>query len=278
MSDPDRRTGIQGDQIKDHTIGVVELDTVNSPADKYVLEYDEVSEKLRFSEKLQQLNNTQNKSWAMTPTYNGEINWLGWYEQLNTNQSLNSSNPRTSTRAGYGSHFATNVTNANGLPFNITVTGHSIDEATGTITSNDTEVINITANGYYQTDKAWVGTVTLSVASGKSCTITLYRTTYWTYNNQDFNLSNIRIEFMPSSATWKLETIIYKVENSGDLTQLFNKNLQSSDTYPLASENISGKYEQELSSIISGSQNEGIIVVVDQTSLYNFNLELGYYV
>lgn len=46
MADPDRRTGIQGDQIVDHTVTASELEPIVAPLGFQMLQFDAVADKM----------------------------------------------------------------------------------------------------------------------------------------------------------------------------------------------------------------------------------------
>lgn len=278
MADPDRRTTIDGDQITDHSVTPEELDTDNTPQDEYVIEYSSALGKMFWSEKLKSVSIGQNRYWNITPTFNGILYLLGFYRTLNAGQLLNNATPRTTTEAGYGSYFVIQVTGAVGTPFNLTITGHTINEDTGVITPNDTEVISITGNAYYRTTKLFIGTGILTVPVGASCTISIWRTVGWDNNDTKYYVDALRMEFTPSSTTWEVSPSLYKLNTDGTRTTILQKTIKSTDVYPNASRNLPGKYEQLLNFTIEGAVGEGLIIDLNQTGLFSANVEIIYHV
>ena len=215
-------------------------------------------------------------TWFSNPTYNGIISILGWYIQTDNDVSLTSATPITASEAGFHSHYVINVSNISGSPFTIRITGTSINESSGVMTTGDTEDLNITASGYYQTSKSWINDVQFSIVeSGKSCDLDIYRITYWDRGNNDFILSGSRIEFKPNSSTWKMHIKIYKVNNDGSYNLVDNTDMNNT-SFPLrADRDLVGKYKRgDYNTSISGTENEGIIIEVDQTGIEFFYLEI----
>lgn len=215
-------------------------------------------------------------TFSESPTANGIIYLLGWYILTNSAASLTSAGPVTAGEAGYHSHFVLDVSAAAGLPFTIRITGTSINEITGATTASDTEDLSVTANGYYQSTKSWVDAVEFSIVEGsKSCTIDAYRVTYWDDGNSDFVLSGIRLEWTPDAPTWSIQFRLLHVENDGSFTLLDDVTFDNNDALLRAEKDMPGKYKRlDYNHPNVGSQNEGIIVEIDQSGIGNFFVEM----
>lgn len=207
--------------------------------------------------------------WRITPVTNGALDILGWYRQINTADALSNATPITAGEPGYHSHMVINASVAVGLPFDVTITGMSVNETTGATTPGDTEVISVTANGYYQSTKSWIDAVVFSVAAGKSATIDVYRTTYWDRGNLDFVVDGARLEWYPSNPTWDIDIGLYQVEDDGSLTTIKRFQFASTDTPPRAGDDEPGKDKVlDLAHVIAGAGKEGLIVRADdQTNI-----------
>lgn len=220
----------------------------------------------------------QNLVWRITPTENNTISLLGWNIQTNTAENLTNATPITAGEPGYHSHFIIDVSGATGLPFDITVTGRSVDEATGTTTPGDTEIINVTANGYYQTTKSWIDAVIFSVIAGKSCTIDVYRNTYWDRGNENFTVHGCRMEWKPDAGSWSIRIEILSVNDDGSITVIDDVTFASTDSILRASNGKYGKYKRgDYDKYINGANKEGIIVRVDVNNISDFYIEVKYH-
>lgn len=216
--------------------------------------------------------------WAETPTFNDVHNLAGWNEITDTAQALSSAVPFTMSTAGYHSHVVLDISAAVGLPFTVRVTGRSIDEDDGTTTPSDTEDIAVTANGYYQTTKSWIDAVSISIVEGsKSCIVDAYRTSYWNRGSEDFHISGSRMEWTPGQNTWNIQMQLLHVENNGSIDVLDDITFASTDAIPRAAKKVQGKYTRnDYNADILGNNKEGIVVIVDQTGIRDFSLEIKY--
>lgn len=223
-------------------------------------------------------NILSNIVFRIDPTSNGEESLLGWYDTSDTSKSLSSSTPVTATMKGYHSHYVFDVSNATGLPFTVRLTGTSINESNGNTTASDTEDISVTSNGYYQSEKSWVDDVEFSIVeSSKSCTIDIYRTTYWDRGNNDFTVNGCRLEWEPDAGEWYIKVRLIHLDDSGSMSYIDNIEISDTDTIPRAENGVSGKYKRgDYNHIINGAGKEGLIIKVDQKAIKSFLLEVKY--
>lgn len=212
------------------------------------------------------------------PTFNGVLYVLGWYVEINSAATLTSASPVTAGEACYHSHLVLDVSAASGLPFTIRVTGTSVDESTGTTTASDTEDLSITANGYYQTSKSWVDAPEISIVEGsKSCTIDVYRMTYWDRGNTDFRMTGCRLEWTPDAILWSIRLRILHVHDDGSFEALDDVTFANGDSVLRAEKDMPGKHKRgDYDHALNGADKEGIIVEIDQTGIGSFFLELKY--
>lgn len=212
------------------------------------------------------------------PTGNGVLDVLGWYEEVNSSESLTSASPVTAAVAGYNGHYSIDLSSVSGAPFTLRVTGTSINESTGAQSEADTEDIAITGNGYVQTVKTWMTAPVFSIVEGsKSATIDLHRQSYWDRANKNFNVSGVRMEWKPDVANWNITIEVLKVNNDGSLSQIDSTTFDNTDTPPQTQSGRKGKYKRgDYDTFINGSQSEGIILRITQTGIETINLELRY--
>lgn len=214
--------------------------------------------------------------WVM-PAGNGALPLLGWYEQTDSAESLTFATPVTASVPGYHSHFVIDVSSSVGHPYTIVATGTSVDEATGTETGSDTENISVTGNGHYQTAKSWIDAVQFTITEGESCTIDIYRTSYWDRANRNLTATGVRMEWTPEAATWSIRLQIQKVANDGSISTIDDVTFANTDTPPRADNGEVGKYKRgNYDTPIEGSANEGIIIIVDQIAIESFSVDFRY--
>lgn len=219
-----------------------------------------------------------NLVFSHTPDYNGTLSLLGWNRQTDAAASLTTAAPVTASIPGYHSHFVIDVSSASGLPFTVRVTGTSVDESTGTETPADTEDISVTANGYYQSVKSWVDAPQFSIVeASKSCTIDIYRVTYWDRGNKEFTITGCRMEWEPSVSSWSIQLKIEKVNEDGSIAVIVDVTFANTDTPPRAGTDDPGKYKRlDFNTFVDGIAKQGLLVSVTQTAIKYFLLEVAY--
>lgn len=214
----------------------------------------------------------------MSPTVDGEIQVLGWNVKTNDAASLTSASPVTLGEDAGHSHIVVDMSAASGLPFTIRITGTSIDEATGDTTPSDTQDLAVTADGSYQTSKSWVGAPQASIVEEeKSCTVDLYRNTYWDRGNTDFTLTSTRLEWTPDADTWSIQLKVHHVHDDGSLHEIDDITYTQASSPPRAGNGKPGKYKRgDYAKFIHGGNSEGLIVAVNQTNIASLYLDMGY--
>ena len=220
----------------------------------------------------------QSLTWTQSPTHNDPIPILGWYLHIDNLVSLSSSTPINTSEKGYNSHFAVSVSNSVGIPFTIRITGISVDVVTNVITPDDTEDLSITANGFYQTTKAWIDDVQLSILEGsKSCTLDIYRVNYWNKGTHNFNITGCRLEWEPDGAAWYIQILLYKINNDGEKIIIDETKISSTDELQRGKQYKYSRYKRGDYNIhINGLESEGIVVGLDQFNIRTFSLEVKY--
>lgn len=219
-----------------------------------------------------------NLPFSFIPPGNGALACTGWHTKTDSAQSLTNATPVTASVAGFHSHYVISVSASVGHPYTIVATGTSVDEATGAETGSDTENISVTGNGWYQTTKSWVDAVQFTITLGETCTIDVYRTSYWDRGNRDFTLTGVRMEFKPDAATWSIQFRVQKVAADGSVSDIDNVTFASTDPTPRAANGEVGKYKRtNYNTAIEGSDSEGIIVsIVNQVAMESIFVEMRY--
>lgn len=210
-------------------------------------------------------------------TWNGPLDILGWYELTDGEAEISSGSPITSSAAFHNSHLILHVDGDGpvGAPFTITVSGTSISNNTGVITTSDSENLNIvTASGvrFYQTKKSWLSTPYLSIPeAGKSCIMDIYRSSYINRRNRPFMIRAISFDFEPDVPNWDIQLEVIHIFNDGTFHYIEHLEFAHTDTYPRAEVGCTGKHRRtDYAHTIDGSLNEGLIVRVDQTGVRHF--------
>lgn len=221
---------------------------------------------------------TSTLQFAEAPTFNGEINLLGWYKKTNIETiSLNSGSPITSSKNGFHSHFIMDVQSVTGAPFTVTVSGTTVNESTG-VYSSDSEDITVSGIAYYQTTKSFIDAPEFSIVEGsKLCDMDLYSSTYWDYSNTDFRVIGCRFEWTPDQNNWDFALSIYHIYNDGSYELIDDITFASTDIYLRAGNAETGKYKRsDYDTLVRGSEMEGIVLVFDQRAIGDFYFELRY--
>lgn len=221
-------------------------------------------------------------SWSYSPNFNGIISLLGWNIETDSAITLASGSPVTVSEPNFHTHCIINVLDMtpSGVPFTIRVSGTSIAELDGVTTSGDTEDLSVTDSGYYQTSKSWLDAVELSIPDSLStCTADVYRTTYWDRGNDDFKLEGCRLEWEPDNVAWELQILIRHVHHNGEIHMVDSTAFANTDSVPRAANGKLGKYKRiNYDHFIRGSNDEGLIIEIDQKGIRSFNLEVRYHV
>jgi len=212
------------------------------------------------------LRDSLNLVFRENPTYNGAIPLLGWYNTSDTGVGLSSGSPVTASQPGYNSHFCLNITGLSGSPFTIRVTGTTVNDITGTYTTGDTEDLNISTSGLYQTTKKWINTPQFNILEGgKSCTISIYYTEYWILGgNNDYTVYGCRFEWTPDQNNWDIVVKLQKVHSDGSLSTFDTIEFHSTDSIKRAGESRTGIYFRNDYDIdVDGDLPEGLIVKIE---------------
>ena len=120
--------------------------------------------------------------------------------------------------------------------------------------------------------------MTLSIVeASKSCTIDIYRTTYWDRGNRGFTVKGVRMEWLPAAAVWSINLKVRHVAVDGTISDIVDVTFADDDTNPRAENGKPGKYKRtDFSTFIDGQLAQGLIVVIDQTSINEVYLEVVY--
>lgn len=220
------------------------------------------------------------KFWAFSSPSGatGTFYWGGFYFNSGSSNDFSPSTTLGTANASYAAHFFVVLGADTVDELTLTVTGTSITDA-GVRTTSDTENIVIAngslTNAYFETDKKWIGTVTISVASGTPTICDFGYAKYWDNNNTDFTVKGVE-------ATW-----LGGANDTAPDIQLIHHKLTgwtytgSGATFPtplaaMATDHVTeiqvrngedGAWKRtDLDTAISGSGSEGILFAVINTS------------
>ena len=142
------------------------------------------------------------KTWAfVSPSGASGTKYYGGYYAFGS--SANDFNPSITfgtANSAYGAHFflVQAAGASGGTDTVIRITGTSINDS-GTRTASDTEDLTVddagTVNTYYETDKKWIGQISIEKQSGPDILCNYGFCKYWDNNNSDFIVVGI-------DATW----------------------------------------------------------------------------
>ena len=245
-------------------------------------EWQEVSRNAPSSEKAWAF---RSRAGASGTTYAG-----GFYFHSGAANDFSGGPTFGTANSSYAAHFFI-VTGAQTVDvLTLTVTGTSInDEATRTTSDTENIVIpNSTAAGtYYETDKKWLGQVTITVASGTAKTCDFGFSKYWDNNNTDFRVLGLESTWL-GGATDTAPNIILRhhIGGAGNTDWTYTGSGATPPT-PLAAmatdhttteDNVingeNGAWKRvDLNTMVEGSVSEGTIIEIVTTS--NKTFELG---
>lgn len=149
---------------------------------------------------LEMVSIRSDKFWAFgSPTgATGTFYWGGFYFNSGTANDFSPSTTLGTANASYAAHLFVVLGADTVDELTLTVTGTSITDA-GVRTTSDTQNIVIPngslTDAYFETDKKWLGAVTISVASGTPKICDFGYSKYWDNANTDFTVKGLE-------ATW----------------------------------------------------------------------------
>lgn len=141
------------------------------------------------------------KSWGFrSPQGSTDIVYAGGFYQHSGAANDFSAGPTFGTaNASYAAHFFVVLGAATVDILTLTVTGTSINDD-GTRVAADSQNIVIPSgapvDSYYETPKKWLGTVTITVASGTAKTCDFGFSKYWDNNNSDFSIEGLEVTWL----------------------------------------------------------------------------------
>jgi len=193
--------------------------------------------------------------------------------------TINSGSPDTFT--AYNDHVIFDVS-ATASTGTVTVSGLRVLEDDNSIT-NWTENVSVTTTGCHQTSAKFIGVCTNSTADA-NITTDVILASYFDFQNQDFNVSNIRMSFKPSNPAYDVGVELLILDNDGGTTALLSGSFdfQNGDSPARAANGVLGHAKQNINSrLILGSENEGIIVKIigagggTPANITEFDLTIG---
>ena len=214
----------------------------------------------------------------------------GFYKHSGTANDFSAGPTFGTANSAYGAHFFV-VTGADTVDeLTLTITGTSITDAGVRNATPDTENIVIpnstTAGAYYETVKKWLGTVTITVASGTAKVCDFGYAKYWDNNNTDFAVTGLEATWLGGADDTSPNIILRHHKGSAGNTDWTYTG--SGATPPTAIAAMATDYSTEdnvkngengawkrdnLSVNINGNDSEGTIIDIVTTA--NKKFELG---
>jgi hypothetical protein len=210
------------------------------------------------------------------PTYDGEINVLGWYYIIDTGASLSSGSPITVSEKGYNSFFVFNVKSTTGAPFTLRLTGTSVDRITDETNAGHVCDTTVTGTGYYMSATAFLDAPQLSIVEGgKSCTLDIYKASQCSFGEHTCTLNGADLIWTPDQTNWEIHIKIQIINEDGSLTLVDNINFDRYSSPERAFVLYSGRYSRgDYNSSFDGSLNEGVVIWANQRAIGNFILTI----
>lgn len=129
----------------------------------------------------------------------GTFYFGGYYYFSGTNNNFSPAINFGTANAAYGAHFMIVTGAATVNQVTIRVTGTSINDS-ATRTAGDTEDIVIPsgtpANSFYETDKKWIGIVSIQTVGGTAIQCNYGHVKYWDNNNENFTVRGIDVTWL----------------------------------------------------------------------------------
>ena len=202
-------------------------------------------------------------TWNTHNLANGDVFCVGVYEEdvLTAEQITSAIVPTVLAANTLNRHIVLEVTTLT-TSGSVTLAGNVVNETTGVV-SSDSETIAITATGFYQSAKKFIGDTTITGVTTTDLITDIHSTSYYDAQNHDFGVSAVRFSFTPSGPTWNIDLEVVKVNSDGsktNLTSLFS--FANTDTEPRAYSGNQGHAKVALSEAMLGSNGEGIVVSI----------------
>lgn len=141
------------------------------------------------------------KFWAFSSPSgsSGVFYWGGFYKMAGTANDFSTGPAFGTANASYHAHFFVVLGAETVDELTLTVTGTSHTDGSAGRAASDTENIVIpistAVDAYFETTKQWIGTVTITVASGTAKVCDYGYAKYWDNNNTNFRVAGVE-------ATW----------------------------------------------------------------------------
>ena len=216
----------------------------------------------------------------------GTFYFGGHYDFAASNNDFSPSTTHGTANASHAAHFFVVLGASTVDELTITVTGTSItDSATRTTSDTDTIVIpsGTSANAYYETDKKWIGQVTIEATAGtaKDCNYGFAK--YWDNHNKDFKVVGIEVTWLgganDASPNIKLRhhSATGWTYNAGSTPTPPTEIAAMATDHSTEDEVVNGENgawkREDLDTTVQGSVSEGTIMEVVTTQ--NKTFELG---
>ena len=232
------------------------------------------------------LDITKSYSFRSPAGTSGNFYAAGWYKYSAADANLNQGSITQTfgtANIAYGAHaFAVSGGNGStdGSDLVLTVSGTSVTDA-GVRTPADSEVIVATctssaADTYYETTKKWIGQITFTLTSTAGTTFSYDfnygMAKYEDFGNTDFTVTQFELTGRAGANDSSFNVILHKHSNAGwtysaaafvpTPTTIVNLQTDYNTEYQLGNGDLFAYKRSNLSTVISGSGMEGIIVKV----------------
>lgn len=254
-------------------------DNISFYYDAAEAEWEEVARSVPSSE----------KSWSFdSPSGStGTFYFGGFYDFASSDNDFNPAVTHGTANGAYGAHvFVVQAVGAGGGDTSVTVSGTSITDA-GVRVGSDSEILVISdagaAGDYTETDKKWIGQVTLTKTAGPDLLMNFGFAKYWDNNNNNFRVVGFEVTWLagandnnPNISVLHHRATGWTYNNGGPPTRptaIANMQTDYNTEFQINDKEQGAWKRSNLAEDIDGGNGEGTIIEIVTTA--NKAFELG---
>ena len=223
---------------------------------------------------------TSDKFWAFSSPSgtSGTFFWGGFYFHSGTANDFSLGPTFGTANASYAAHFFVVLGATTVDELTLTVTGTSITDG-GVRTTSDTQNIVIpistSADAFFETSKKWIGTVTITVASGTAKTCDFGFNKYWDNHNVAFTITGVEATWLggANDSAPDIELIHHRPTDwtftgtgATPPTALASMATDHSTEKQVVNNEDGAWKRDDLNDFIDGSKEEGVLFAVTTTA------------
>ena len=224
------------------------------------------------------------KFWGFTSPSgsSGTFHWGGFHKHSGSANDFSGGPTFGTANASYAAHFFVVLGASTVDELTLTITGTSITD-TAVRTTSDTENIIIpnstAANAYFETPKKWLGTVTITVASGTAKICDYGYAKHWDNGNTDFTVKGLEVTWLGGADDAAPDIELHHHKFTGwtytgtgaTPPPPIASMATDHSTESLVKNNEPGAWKRtDLDTLVTGSGSEGIMFIVTTTANKTF--------